>query len=56
MLLTCRYSLPAFLVPFAFILTPEGRGPAAAGRPETIAFAVVVSIVAVIALGFALVG
>ena len=32
MMLTCRYTLPAFLVPFAFVLAPEGRGPAAAGR------------------------
>ena len=26
MMLTCRYTLPAFLVPFAFILAPKGEG------------------------------
>ena len=26
MMLTCRYTLPAFLVPFAFILSPKGEG------------------------------
>jgi TRAP transporter 4TM/12TM fusion protein len=26
MMLTCRYTLPAFLVPFAFILSPRGEG------------------------------
>ena len=26
MMLTCRYTLPAFLVPFAFVLTPNGLG------------------------------
>ena len=31
MMLTWKYTLPAFLVPFAFTLTPEGIGAAAAG-------------------------
>ena len=26
MMLTCRYTLPAFLVPFAFVLAPKGEG------------------------------
>ena len=44
MMLTCRYTLPAFLVPFAFILSPKGEGLLLQGGAETIAFAVVVSI------------
>ena len=56
MMLTCRYTLPAFLVPFAFILAPKGEGLLMQGGLETIAFAVVVSIIAVIALGLALEG
>jgi TRAP transporter 4TM/12TM fusion protein len=56
MMLTCRYTLPAFLVPFAFILSPKGEGLLLQGGVETIAFAIVVSIVAVIALGLALEG
>ncbi len=56
MMLTCRYTLPAFLVPFAFILSPKGEGLLLQGGAETIAFAIVVSIVAVIALGLALEG
>ena len=56
MMLTCRYTLPAFLVPFAFVLAPEGEGLLLQGGLETIAFAVVVSIIAVIALGLALEG
>ena len=31
MMLTWKYTLPAFLVPFAFVLTDNGEGPAAAG-------------------------
>jgi TRAP-type uncharacterized transport system fused permease subunit len=56
MMLTCRYTLPAFLVPFAFILAPGGEGLLMQGGAGTIAFAVVVSIVGVIALGIALEG
>jgi TRAP transporter 4TM/12TM fusion protein len=56
MMLTCRYTLPAFLVPFAFVLAPKGEGLLLQGGLETIAFAVAVSIVAVIALGLALEG
>ena len=56
MMLTCRYTLPAFLVPFAFVLSPRGEGLLMQGGVETIAFAVVVSIIAVVALGLALEG
>ena len=56
MMLTCRYTLPAFLVPFAFILSPKGEGLLLQGGLETVAFAVVVSVIAVIALGLALEG
>lgn len=56
MMLTCRYTLPAFLVPFAFVLAPKGEGLLLQGSLETIAFAVVISIIAVIALGLALEG
>jgi TRAP transporter 4TM/12TM fusion protein len=56
MMLTCRYTLPAFLVPFAFVLAPKGEGLLLQGGLGTIAFAVVVSIIAVIALGLALEG
>jgi TRAP transporter 4TM/12TM fusion protein len=56
MMLTCRYTLPAFLVPFAFILSPKGEGLLLQGGAETIAFAVVVSLIAVVALGLALEG
>ena len=31
MMLTWKYTLPAFLVPFVFTLSPEGMGVAAAG-------------------------
>ena len=56
MMLTCRYTLPAFLVPFAFVLAPKGEGLLLQGGAGTIAFAVIVSVVAVIALGLALEG
>ena len=56
MMLTCRYTLPAFLVPFAFVLSPKGEGLLLQGGLETIAFAIVVSLIAVIALGLALEG
>ena len=41
MMLTCRYTLPAFLVPFAFILAPKGEGLLLQGGAGTIAFAIV---------------
>jgi TRAP transporter 4TM/12TM fusion protein len=56
MMLTLRYTLPAFLVPFAFVLSPNGEGLLLQGGLGTIAFAVAVSIIAVVALGLALDG
>ena len=56
MMLTCRYTLPAFLVPFAFVLTPNGLGLLLEADPATVALAVGASAVAVAALGLALGG
>lgn len=56
MMLTCRYTLPAFLVPFAFVLSPNGEGGLLlAGDKVTIAL-VVVSMIAVASLAIALGG
>ena len=54
MMLLMRYTAPAFLVPFAFVLTENGRGLLLQGGLETIAVAV--SAVAVLGLGVALGG
>ena len=56
MMLTFRYTAPAFLVPFAFVLTPEGEGLLLQGGAGSIAVAVLVSAVAVCALAVALGG
>ncbi|HWM12399.1 MAG TPA: TRAP transporter fused permease subunit [Solirubrobacteraceae bacterium] len=56
MMLTARYTLPAFLVPFAFVLSPNGEGLLLQGDFETIAVAIVVSAVAVAGLAVALGG
>jgi len=56
MMLTCRYTLPAFLVPFAFVLTPNGSGLLLEADLPTIALAVGASAVAVSGLGLALGG
>jgi TRAP transporter 4TM/12TM fusion protein len=56
MMLTARYTLPAFLVPFAFVLSPNGEGLLLQGGFETIAVATVVSAVAVAGLAVALGG
>jgi TRAP transporter 4TM/12TM fusion protein len=56
MMLTARYTLPAFLVPFAFVLSPNGEGLLLQGDFETIAVAVLVSAVAVAGLAVALGG
>jgi TRAP transporter 4TM/12TM fusion protein len=56
MLLTGRYTLPAFLVPFAFVLSPNGEGLLLQGDAGTIAIAVAASVLAVVALGVALGG
>ena len=56
MMLLCRYTAPAFLVPFAFVLSPNGEGLLLQGDAGTIALAVAVSALAVTALGIALGG
>jgi TRAP transporter 4TM/12TM fusion protein len=56
MWLTCRYTLPAFLVPFAFILSPNGEGLLLQGDLATVLLVVAVSAVAVAALAVALGG
>ena len=47
MMLTARYTLPAFLVPFAFTLSPNGEGLLLQGDLETILLAAAVSAIAV---------
>jgi TRAP transporter 4TM/12TM fusion protein len=56
MMVTARYTLPAFLVPFAFVLSPNGEGLLLQGDAGTIVLAVAASAVAVIALAVALGG
>jgi len=56
MMLLMRYTAPAFLVPFAFVLTENGQGLLLQGGLETVALAVAVSAVAVGGLGVALGG
>ena len=56
MMLTARYTLPAFLVPFAFTLSPRGEGLLLQGDLETILLAVVISAIAVAGLAVALGG
>ena len=53
MMLTWKYTLPAFLVPFAFVLSPAGEGLLLRGDAATIALVVVVSALAVGALAVA---
>jgi TRAP-type uncharacterized transport system fused permease subunit len=56
MMKTLRYTAPAFLVPFAFVLTEEGQGLLLQGDAGSIAVAVAVSAVAVASLAVALGG
>ncbi|HET8949786.1 MAG TPA: TRAP transporter large permease subunit, partial [Solirubrobacteraceae bacterium] len=56
MVLLMRYTAPAFLVPFAFVLTENGQGLLLQGGLETVVVAVAVSAVAVCGLGVALGG
>jgi TRAP transporter 4TM/12TM fusion protein len=56
MMFTARYTLPAFLVPFAFVLSPNGEGLLLQGDLETILVATVVSAIAVGGLALALGG
>ena len=53
MMLTCRYTLPAFLVPFAFVLTDNGTGLLLQGSVGTVLLAFGASAVAVLALAIA---
>jgi TRAP transporter 4TM/12TM fusion protein len=53
MMLTWRYTLPAFLVPFAFVLSPRGEALLLEGPVSTILLALAVSVVAVAALALA---
>jgi TRAP-type uncharacterized transport system fused permease subunit len=50
MMLTLRYTLPAFLVPFAFVLSPNGQGLLLQGPILGIAWTLAVAAVAVAAL------
>ncbi|GIN00217.1 C4-dicarboxylate ABC transporter permease [Planomonospora venezuelensis] len=53
MLATWKYTLPAFLVPFAFVLTPGGAGLLAQGPVGEVLLAAAVSALAVAALAAA---
>jgi TRAP transporter 4TM/12TM fusion protein len=53
MMLTWRYTLPAFLVPFAFVLSPNGEALLMQGSVLEILFVLAVSMVAVAALAVA---
>src|SRR5918993_1091165 len=53
MMLTWRDTLPAFLVPFAFVLSPPGEALALEGPVGTILLTLAVSVVAVAALALA---
>jgi TRAP transporter 4TM/12TM fusion protein len=56
MMLTTRYTLPAFLVPFAFVLTENGMGLLLQADVGTVALAIAASAAAVVGLGVALGG
>jgi TRAP-type uncharacterized transport system fused permease subunit len=56
MMLTARYTLPAFLVPFAFVLSDNGEGLLLQGGLETVLLAAAISAVAVAGLAVALGG
>ena len=53
MLLTWKYTLPAFLVPFIFVLAPAGSGLLLQGEPTTIILAVVAAAIGVSGLAVA---
>jgi TRAP-type uncharacterized transport system fused permease subunit len=50
MMVTWRYTLPAFLVPFAFVLSPNGEGVLLQASAGVVALALVASLAAVAAL------
>ncbi|WP_327093193.1 TRAP transporter fused permease subunit [Nonomuraea sp. NBC_01738] len=53
MMMTWRYTLPAFLVPFAFVLTPNGQALLGQGPFGLVLLLTAVSAVAVVALALA---
>jgi TRAP-type uncharacterized transport system fused permease subunit len=53
MMQTWKYSLPAFLVPFAFVLSPNGEALLLEARPLEVVLAFLVSALAVAALAAA---
>jgi TRAP-type uncharacterized transport system fused permease subunit len=53
MLQTLKYALPAFLVPFAFVLTPAGEGLLGQGPLPRVLLVTLISAVAVVALAVA---
>ncbi|MEV0231464.1 TRAP transporter fused permease subunit [Nonomuraea sp. NPDC050786] len=53
MMMTWRYTLPAFLVPFAFVLTPNGQALLGQGPIGTVLLMTAVSAIAVAALALA---
>jgi TRAP transporter 4TM/12TM fusion protein len=53
MMLTWKYTLPAFLVPFAFVLSPNGEGLLLQGSPLQIGLTLLISAVAVGSLAIA---
>jgi TRAP transporter 4TM/12TM fusion protein len=56
MMLTWKYTLPAFLVPFVFTLTPEGMGVLMQGSLSTIATSSITSALGIAALAAGLSG
>src|SRR5215216_855001 len=54
MMLTWKYTLPAFLVPFAFVLSPRGEALLLEGPAAVVLLALAVSMVAVAALAVAI--
>jgi TRAP transporter 4TM/12TM fusion protein len=53
MMRTWKYTLPAFLVPFAFVLSPRGEGLMLEAAPSSVVVALIASAVAVCALAAA---
>jgi TRAP-type uncharacterized transport system fused permease subunit len=56
MLLTWKYTLPAFLVPLVFTLTDEGTGLLMIGAPSTVALTAATAALGIAALAVALTG
>ena len=56
MMLTWKYTLPAFLVPFAFTLSPEGLGVLLQAPPADVARTVLTAVAGILALAMGLGG